>query len=498
MNAVPDKEQHKVEFVANPTQRQFIESRAEADIFDCRKGEGKSAALVWACFYHTSHNPGATWLFIRDTFENLRRTTLAEFLHWFPDGVWGTWHAGEKCYTWNTARTNLKGKVYFMGVEDDNDASKIASMPLAGVAIDEPAPAAGSSSGVSEFVFDTAFAQLRQPGMKWYAAKLAQNNPDETHWTYRRFWDPGTPGDPDAELPPMQESGFRGWQPAEAENVKNLPRGYYDKILRGWRHRPDLLRRFVHGKHGFQQVGKPCTPQWRDDLHLANDLKPLRGLPLHLLWDGGLNPTCIITQITPLGFWNVLEAHVGDGIGAFELITDVVKPSLAARYAGFELKHVGDPNLNMREQSSSMRSAAKLIRKELGGGFTPGPARVHERLDPLQAVLSRVVQGRGVIQVDRERAKPVWHALRGGYHFHVARGGTVGEIKKNMHSHPGDSMGYGAAILFPLGKLRGAGNALHSKAKAGGGYFRTAPDIVRGERGTKVPKAMRTLGGPRR
>ena len=180
----------KIEFTANPTQKLFIESRAEADLFDCRKGEGKSAALCWAIFYHTKHNPGARWIVIRDTWENIRRTTLNEFLFWFPDGVFGDWKKGDKTYVWNTARTGLSGEVIFMGVESEEDASKIASMPLAGVAIDEPSGAAGESSGVSLFVFQTAMAQLRQQGMNWYACKLAQNNPDESHWTYETFWDP--------------------------------------------------------------------------------------------------------------------------------------------------------------------------------------------------------------------------------------------------------------------------------------------------------------------
>jgi hypothetical protein len=83
-------EKHSTTFNANPTQRAFIESRAEADLFASRKGEGKSAGLAWASYFYTHHNPGAPGLCVRDTWENLRRTTLDEFFHWFPDGVYGT------------------------------------------------------------------------------------------------------------------------------------------------------------------------------------------------------------------------------------------------------------------------------------------------------------------------------------------------------------------------------------------------------------------------
>lgn len=394
---------------------------------------------MWACWYHTLHNPGANWLIIRDTWENLRKTTLQEFFHWFPPGQFGEWKAGDKEFVWNTAKTGLKGRVMFMGVETPDDATKIASMPLGGFAIDEPSSAAGSSSGVDKFVFETAMAQLRQPGMKWYAAKLAQNNPDETHWTYSTFYDPGTPPRPGAQLPPEQTAGYQAWQTKEPENLNNLPTGYYEKLEQTWKERPDLLRRFVQGKHGYQQVGKPVTPEWSDELHLATGLKPVKNVPLWLLWDGGLNPTCLITQVTPMGDWLVLESHVGDGYGMFELIEDVVKQALASRYRGFTWQHTGDPNLKMREQSSSAQSAAKLIKKELGGVFRPGPVSISARVDPLQAVLRKVRAGRGVVQVDRHRAKDVWHALRGGWHRKIARTGQVGDVVKNASSHPGDA-----------------------------------------------------------
>lgn len=490
------KDPYRIEFVANPVQRMFIESRAEADLFDSRKGEGKSTSLVWSCWYHTLHNPGANWLFIRDTFENLQRTTMSEFFFWFPDGIWGKYHAGKKCFEWDTARTGMEGKVYFLGVEDDQDAGKIASMPLAGVAIDEPSPAVGSSSGVAEFVFDTALAQLRQPGMNWYAAKLAQNNPDESHWTYRRFWDPGTPGVADAELPPSQESGFRAWQTRNPENTDNLPAGYYDRLERTWSHREDLLRRFVHGRHGYQQVGRAVTPQWSDDLHLADGLKPVKGVPLQIGYDGGLNPTYVISQVTPLGDWLILESSVGEGIGMYELIRDVLKPSLTSRYRGFEYRHIGDPSLKNPDQSSSQQSAARVITKELGGGFIKGPVRTHERIDPLQAVLSRQRHGRGIVQVDKTHAREVWHALRGGYHYHVTRSGQVGNVVKNIHSHPGEACGYLAAVLFPLGQIQHKGRVKTSRP---GGYYDTSPGTSLGmaRKGVRLPREAHTIGGRR-
>lgn len=471
---------HQTNFIPNPVQRNFIESRAKADLFSSRMGEGKSTALCWACLYHTRHNPGATWAIIRDTFENIQGTTMKSFFQWFPPGVFGTYNAGRKTFTW--AEGVAKGEVIFMGMDDPSDSTKLMSRELAGFGIDEPAPAVGAT-GVDEMIFDMALSRLRQPGMKWYGAKLAENNPDEAHWTYRKFVQPGT-------------EDFRIWQPALPENLHHLPLRYYEEMRKTFAHRADLVRRFVDGEFGFQQIGKSVTPQWNDKLHLSLGLTPIPRLDLYLLWDFGLNATCLITQRTPLGHWNFLDGFSMDNEGTEELILNWVKPVLQERYKPLHctLKHIGDPAGQQREQSSVQRSAVRTLRNELGGTWRAGPVKPEERIEPLRAVLTRTVGGRGLVQVDRERCACVWHALRGGWHYHVARTGLVSGLPyKDKHSHPGDAAGYGAAILFPMGKLQKSSSApLTPQGEAGyfgGSRSNSTPLLGRGlAKGTKLPE----------
>lgn len=447
-------------FFPNPVQRSFIESRALADLFSSRAGEGKSTGLVWSIFHHTRHNPGANWAVIRDTWENLQRSTLRSFFEWFPPGIYGTWHGTKREFTW--AEGIASGSVSFVGIEDPSDASKLLSWELGGIAIDEPAPAIGNA-GVDELVFDLAITRLRQPGMEWRPMKLATNNPDESHWTYRKFVSPGV-------------EGYRIHQPATPENVQNLPEGYYETMRKTLAHRPDLVRRFVDGEFGFQSEGRAVTPQWSDKIHLATGLVAIPRREIVLLWDFGLNPTCIITQRTPMGHWNVLESFVGDGIGAQELIESEVYPTLAERYRGNPVRHIGDPAGDTREQSSSLNRARLVVQKLIPGQWKAGPQKWAPRRDALQKVLSRTLGGRGLVQVDRHRASEVWHALRGGYHYHVARSGVVSsEPKKNIHSHPGDAMGYGAAVLYPM-KLDLGGPAVPIRPPQEAGYFGSQRD----------------------
>jgi hypothetical protein len=434
-------DKHSIAFAPNQTQRGFIESQATADLFSSRVGEGKSTALAWSIFRHSRMNPGASWAVIRDTYENIRRSTQKTFFEWFPVGVFGEYKETTKEYKWFEGTGCYPGSVTFIGMDSPDDASKLLSWELGGFAMDEPAPAAGSK-GIDENIFDLAMTRLRQPGNNWYSAKLATNNPDEDHWTYRKFVNPGA-------------EGFRIWQPPVPENMHNLPPGYYENMRRQLAHRPDLVRRFVDGEFGFQLDGRAVTPQWNDKLHLANGLYPLPGVDLHLLWDFGHNPTCIVTQVTPLGHWHILDSMVGDGIGVEELIEGEVVPLLADRYGKkYNLRHIGDHAGQTGEQTSIRRSAVGAIRNRLGGSWRSGPVKTFERIDPLQGLLSRNINGKGIVQVDRQRASHVHFALRGGWHYHVAATGLVStDPRKDKHSHPGDAMGYGAAILFPMGRL---------------------------------------------
>src|SRR5690348_14700355 len=124
------QETFKVDFIANPIQDKFIRSQAMADLFASRVGEGKSAGLAWSIFYHTRHNPGADWAVIRDTYENLQKTTLQEFFHWFPPGGAGHYHQTKKLWTW--AEGVAKGTVSFVGMDNPEDATKLLSWTLAG------------------------------------------------------------------------------------------------------------------------------------------------------------------------------------------------------------------------------------------------------------------------------------------------------------------------------------------------------------------------------
>lgn len=439
-----------------PTQQAFVTSHAEADLMSCRMGEGKSTALCWAIFHHTRLNPGAHWAMIRDTWVNLERTTLQEFFKWFPIDVIVDYRKSEKRLVWRP-ESRVRGDIVLMGMDDAKDAKSLQSLELAGFVMDEPAPAA-DSGGIDSMIFTTAMTRLRQPGMKWHSAKLAQNSSDESHWTYKMFFDPGTPANPDIELLPDQKSGYRVFETAEPENTHLKP-GYYEGMRAMYEAdgRPDLADRFADGKIGFQQLGKAVTPEFSKPNHVAKGLLAISNAPLQLMWDFGVRGTCcVMAQNTPMGHWNILESHLSDGsMGIFELIEEVVGPRIADRFHGAQIRHYGDPAGESREASSSKMTAVRMLKDQLGGKWNPGPVQYDERVNPLRRVLGVMRNAKGLIQIDEDLAKEVWHALRGGWHYKIGPNGVPSDRPpKNESSHPGDCMGYGAAVIYPGGVLK--------------------------------------------
>lgn len=130
------------------------------------------------------------------------------------------------------------------------------------------------------------------------------NAPDVDSWFYEMF----------EENPP---AGFRLYkQPSgrspRAENLANLPRGYYDlqvATLSKAKGGKNLVKRMVDAQYAPSSVGEPVyADEYDDDRHLAPEiLKPLPNVPITLGFDQGLGmPAMVGGQKLPNGQLRVL------------------------------------------------------------------------------------------------------------------------------------------------------------------------------------------------
>ena len=89
-----------------------------------------------------------------------------------------------------------------------------------------------------------------------------------------------------------------GGREPDAENLHNLPEGYYDIQAAANKHRPDYVARMIDNKFVPMQYGQPVNPQFDFRAHV----RPLewdRSRVLTIGLDQGLNAAAAFTQRTP-------------------------------------------------------------------------------------------------------------------------------------------------------------------------------------------------------
>lgn len=189
------------------------------------------------------------------------------------------------------------------------------------------------------------FPKMIDGGPSYRGVTLIFNAPDTDNWTYKVCVEQQTPeGKPIGALSYVdRETGetirvavrfFRqpsGMSPA-AENLHNLPSGYYEAqmmVLEGW-----LADRMVHNKFGYSRDGMPVYKEFNDGLFVAADeLAPIRGLPLILGLDGGGSPAAVVKQHRHDGQWRTLDEICTEHGTGPERFGDALNRLLSDRYA---------------------------------------------------------------------------------------------------------------------------------------------------------------------
>lgn len=430
---------HKVSAV----QRAFIDSGVLENCLMGPRGEGKTEAGIVAIHFHALAQASAyrpmPWAVVRDTWANLERTTLQSIIVPRPESF------AAKILPYLKIREGgrqieLPGlwKLWLFGADSAADLNKLQSMQLAGLWLEEAAPAATEDigSGVAEDLWTIGITSLRHPVTTNRRAQITMNYPDEDHWTWQRFY---MADDPERAL----------FQIPRGAN-KHVDDQYRRNMYNALKDKPQLLARLVEGKPAHVYQGEAVTPEYSLNHRADVVLEPIRDKKLMRSWDGGLNPSCVIWQITPSGRVFVLDALRGENMGMRQMIETMVKPLLSERYEGCkEWEDSGDPALNERDQSDSTVRAAAVIEKELDTTFLPGISSWESRKETIKELLNRQVEGLPMVLLSK-RATILHAALSGGWHYKkTPTGAILRDIPmKDKHSHPADAFCHHLAKVF--------------------------------------------------
>lgn len=320
------------------------------------------------------------------------------------------------------------------------------------------------------------------------------NAPDVDSWFYRLF---------EEECPP----GFKLYkQPSglspQAENLPNLPPGYYQRQITVLRDKY-LVMRMVHAQYAPSRDGEPVYPEYADEhFYAGEDLIPIAGIPLELGVDAGLgNPAGVIGQALPNGQFRVYAEVVPGRMSARRFAAEVAKvlADLNA-LAGSSLKLSENAERILFRLSSGWGDPAGFLGADkedgelawceqvmaaLGIPIEPAPSNeILLRLDAVRDEL--VIEGNLPRLLISRRCKK----LRKGFASHYcykkdkATGQTPAEAKphKGEYSHVHDALQY-----WMLGK-KGRYGVINPGRTTGPGAERRLPGGRAGS-GTTVVKS---------
>lgn len=446
---------------ASSTGEQFHKSNAQVKLLMGAYGSGKSTTCCTEIIKQACNIPPCTdgirrshWGVIRNTYPELKSTTIKTWLDWCGD-------LGNIVYDspirfraiFNDGNGQIELNVFFLSFENHADVKKLKSLELTGAWINE-------ASELPEILMMHLPARIgRYPSKKscnqpWQPHIILDTNPPDTdHWLYKMFeLDKPTGYEIYKQPPGLLDDGLAtdGYiiNP-EADNINNLPSNYYLDLARG---KPkEYIRVYAQGQYGAVIDGRRVYDSYNDDLHSVPNLVPLHGVGLLLGFDFGLTPACVIAQLSPIGQLRILKEFVSERLSLRELLQQVVKPYLATVYSDYTVESVAADPAGKQDSSTDAKDCFDILREE---GLYAHPAytnNITPRIDAVKYFLNRLVDGQAALLVSRSECPTLRKGFIGGYNYKRVRIASderyYDKPDKNRYSHVHDALQYIALHL---------------------------------------------------
>lgn len=440
-----------------PVARAFHESDAFFRGLKGPVGSGKSSTCCVELFRRaTEQDPDHTntrrtrWVVIRNTYPELKSTTIKTFMDWFGDLCTIRWDAPitANLYMGDIGDgTSMHMEVYFLAMDKPEDAGKLKSLEVTGGFVNE-------ASEIDKSTLDMLttrvgrFPAVRNGGPTWRGIIADTNPPDDDHWWYKLAVEEPAEGYEFFDQPGGLMKVDEKWVPnPAAENVANLVGGY-DYYLKQVAAKDDrFVSILIGGQYGTTMDGKPVYPEWNDAFHLSkNPLKWNPLAPLYVSFDFGLTPACAVTQLSPKGQLLVFRELVSEDMGIRQFYGDVVRPFLAEQFPRASIEFVGDPAGINRSQNDAKSCFEEM--RELGAACQPASTNVFlSRREAVAYFLTRSPGGEPGFLLDPS-CKTLRRGFNGGYRFERLKVSGTSRFRdrpvKDRFSHPHDALQYGA------------------------------------------------------
>ena len=368
-------------------------------------------------------------IWVRNTREQLRDTSIPDFLKWIPDGVMGYFLKTE--YKFVIKVGDIECDVLFRGLDDANDVRRLLSLQASFIIFDE-------FREIHPDIYNAAQGRVgRYPDkmMNGVGCKTDDGRPNAHLWGMTNppdqdtFWETLISDPPENVHITIQPSGLS----PEADWTRFLPDDYYDNLAHG--KTEDWIDVYIHAKFGKSLSGQPVFKAFDRSAHVAkHEITPMfSSTPLLIGVDAGLTPAAVIGQLSYDGRLVVYDSLISEDMGALRFILERLKPLLTNKFPGRSAMVIIDPAAFQRVQTDE-RTVADIYRSE---GFMLKPAKTNSvaaRIAAVERYMTRVVDGKYGLTLDPVHASSLIQAMAGKYRYKINTKGAKDE--KPEKSHP--------------------------------------------------------------
>jgi len=425
-----------------PTLRRFALSDSRVRCVIGPFGSGKSSACVMEII-RKAHEQKAgpdgirrsRWAVVRNTYSQLKDTTIRTFHDWFPPRVFGEYRVTDHMFI-ITKFPGVHLEILFRALDRPEQVSNLLSLEVTGAWFNEVRE-------IPKTIVDAMdgrigrYPSARDGGADWHGMIFDTNPPDEDSWIYKTF----EVAQPDDWSIFKQPSGLS----IHAENTKHLPKNYYKNLAKG---KDEMyIRVYIHGQYGYIISGMPVFISFRDNIHVApHILEPIKGVDILTGWDFGLTPAVVLGQITPFGQLRILDELVSDGMGIRQFCENQVLPLLRQKYFGMNVRGFGDPSGVSRVPTDEETCFEVLHSQDIGlNEVQPAPTNaLVPRVGSIEFYLNKMTLGEPGFVLS-PNCRYIRKAMNGAYHYAKdPQAKSAVEYKmvpvKNFASHVSDAL----------------------------------------------------------
>lgn len=454
-------------YIPNATGKLFHDDNTFIKLIMGPYGSGKSTLCLQEIVRHSCSMPRwfngrrrSKCIIIRNTSGELHSTTLQSWLAWF--GELGDISKRQKPlltyeHTFNDGHGLIELELVFIALDRDEDIRKLKSIEATMAYINE-------LSEVPQSVLHHLIGRVnhRYPSQSfcsepyWSGIIADTNPPDSDHWIYRDFESNITPNYKIFHQPSgllvdekgdfIKDKGGNYVANIDCDNYNNLSPDYYPKLAE--KRSEGFVKVYCGGMYGIVESGKRVYPEYNDDMHSVQRIDSIQGAPIHLCWDFGLTPACIVFQITPRGQVRVLKEYIAEDMGIRTFAKNIVLPSLPI---DFVYNRVGESEADPAGMAGDAIMEELSCIGELNSlGIKTNAATTNDtdvRISSVRYFLNAMIDGSPAFLLSREGCPVLRKGFINGYVFR--RLNISGDERyqdkpnKNKFSHPHDALQYG-------------------------------------------------------